>query len=103
MAFSASTIEGTDGSESDSENPDHLQVKIIATVGRFAQSLGQSQLCSVNPNKASCTLQWWSEIQDLGYLPLPHFLLAIKKVRINISLAKMPHYYMGPLELSCTT
>lgn len=32
----------SDGRESDSETPNHLQVELMATVGRSAQNLGQT-------------------------------------------------------------
>lgn len=87
-----------------SENTDHLQVKIMAIVGWSAQNLGQkAPYIQLMEAKQVVLCSGGQRSRTIWHLLLPHFLLALKKVRFNISLAKMPSYHMGLLELSCAT
>lgn len=66
VASSASTREGSDGSKSDSENPDHFQVKITVTVGWFPQSLGHSQKARMLSQPQQSKLQSAVVVRDPG-------------------------------------
>lgn len=89
VASSATIIEASDRSGGDFENPSHLQVKIMATVAWFSQSLGQSQKASTFSQHKKSKLNCSVLARGISH---SHFLLALKKAKINISLAKMPSY-----------
>lgn len=77
----------------------------MATIGWFFQSLGQSQKTPTLIQLKKSELMSLLEAKDtgLGHFLLPQFLLALRKVRVNISLAMMPSYCRVLLQLSYAT